>query len=101
MTTNPYDMPAGGGLPDGNDYVPGAAQAAEGPDTYYGTVACTIGISLTANSRAEAQAEMTKRIQQLMDRLGNVEGFRPQMILLLDPDTGLAVEAFLGQLEQS
>jgi hypothetical protein len=99
MASNPYDMPAGEGFPDGYEQPVAGPMAPGAPEMYYGTIACTIGIRLPAESPDAANRQMLTQVQQLMDRLGNVEGFTPQKILLLDPDTGLAVEAFLTQLE--
>lgn len=106
-----YDMPAGG-LPDGSMAPPGtgmpagAPQAPGGPgagarDTYHATISCTIDIEVQASSSAEANEEILRRTQLMMNQMGGLNGVTPRVIVVVDPETGIAVEAFLDRLREA
>jgi hypothetical protein len=95
MADAPFD-PTAGGFPSPQGMPSGEPSALPGqPETYFATLACTINLQVQASSPEQAQQLLGQRSQDVMDKMNALPGFEPNILVLLDPDTGMAVDAFL------
>lgn len=99
MSDAPFDPTAGSfpspqGMPNGMPSgEPGPISGQ--PETYFATLACTINVQVQAASAEQAAQLLGQRAQSVMDKMNDLPGFEPNVLILVDPDTGQAVDAFL------
>lgn len=91
----PGDPGSSGDAPPGAPSVDGDEQ----PNKYHATLVCAIEIELAAETTEQANELIHARARQLIEKLQKIVGFNVRAVALLDPQTGLAAEAFIDQVQ--